>query len=68
MHHMIEEIKFIPQSKTSKMYEDLIDIEISAHELANGNFDKESFKSDCEHIANLAAKLADQIKTQQEVK
>jgi|21_taG_2_1085346.scaffolds.fasta_scaffold69410_2 hypothetical protein len=68
MHPMIEEIKFIPQSKTSKMYEDLIDIEISAHELANGNFDKESFKSDCEHIANLAAKLADQIKTQQEVK
>jgi len=68
MHPMIEEIKFIPQSKTSKMYEDLIDIEISAHELANGNFDNESFKSDCEHIANLAAKLADQIKTQQEVK
>ena len=68
MHNMIKEIKFIPQSKTNKMYEDLIDIEISAHELANGNYEKETFKSDCEHIANLAAKLADQIKTQQEVK
>ena len=44
------------------MIKDLIDIEISAHELAIGNFDKESFEADCLHIANLARKLADQLK------
>jgi hypothetical protein len=44
------------------MIEDLTDIEISAHELAIGNFDQESFEADCLHIANLAAKLVDQLK------
>ena len=35
----------------------LVDIEISALELSTGNFDDESFVSDCEHIATLARQL-----------
>ena len=39
----------------------LVDIEISALELSTGNFDDESFVSDCEHIATLARQLRDQL-------
>ena len=39
----------------------LVDIEISALELSTGNFDDESFVSDCEHIATLARELRDHL-------
>ena len=40
---------------------DLVDIEISALELSTGNFEAETFKSDCEHIATLARQLRDHL-------
>ena len=39
----------------------LVDIEISALELSTGNFEAETFKSDCEHIATLARQLRDHL-------
>jgi len=35
----------------------LVDIEVSALELSTGNFEDETFESDCEHIATLARQL-----------
>ena len=40
---------------------DLVDIEVSALELSTGNFEAETFKSDCEHIATLARQLRDHL-------
>ena len=40
-----------------KIKADLIDIEISALELSEGNYRASEFKSDCEHIATLAYEL-----------
>jgi len=37
----------------------LVDIEVSALELSTGNFEAESFVSDCEHIADFARELRD---------
>lgn len=39
----------------------LVDIEISALELSTGNFEAETFESDCEHIATLARELRDYL-------
>ena len=39
----------------------LVDIEISALELSTGNFEAETFKSDCEHISTLARQLRDYL-------
>ena len=39
----------------------LVDIEISAWELSTGNFEAETFQSDCEHIAIEAQKLRDHL-------
>jgi len=39
----------------------LVDIEISALELSTGNFEAETFESDCEHIAHFARELRDQL-------
>ena len=35
----------------------LVDIEISALELSEGNYQPDEYKSDCEHIATLAYEL-----------
>ena len=35
----------------------LVDIEISALELSEGNYKADEYKSDCEHIATLAYNL-----------
>lgn len=43
------------------IYTALVDIEISALELSTGNFEADTFESDCEHIATLASKLRDLI-------
>ena len=45
----------------------LVDIEVSALELSTGNFDDESFVSDCEHIATLARELRDHLINEEEV-
>ena len=37
----------------------LVDIEVSALELSTGNFEAETFESDCEHIAHFARELRD---------
>jgi len=39
----------------------LVDIEISALELSTGNFEAETFKSDCVHIATEARQLHDHV-------
>jgi len=39
----------------------LVDIEISAWELSTGNFEAETFQSDCEHIAIEAQKLSNHL-------
>ena len=39
----------------------LVDIEVSALELSTGNFEDETFESDCEHIATLARELRDYL-------
>ena len=39
----------------------LVDIEVSALELSTGNFEDETFESDCEHIATLARQLRDHL-------
>ena len=40
-----------------KFKADLVDIEISALELSEGNYKADEYKSDCEHIATLAYDL-----------
>ena len=50
------------QVMTPKQIKDaLVDIEISALELSTGNFEAETFKSDCEHISTLARQLRDHL-------
>ena len=39
----------------------LVDIEVSALELSTGNFEAETFESDCEHIAHFARELRDHL-------
>ena len=39
----------------------LVDIEISALELSTGNFEADTFVSDCEHIAHFARELRDYL-------
>ena len=61
----------LPNSKYVELYTetitpqevkaDLVDIEVSALELSTGNFEAETFKSDCEHIATLARQLRDHL-------
>jgi len=56
--------KYVELSATMTAQEisaDLVDIEVSALELSTGNFEAETFKSDCEHIATLARQLRDHL-------
>jgi len=39
----------------------LVDIEVSALELSTGNFEADTFVSDCEHIAHFARELRDYL-------
>ena len=39
----------------------LVDLEVSGLELSTGNFEAETFVSDCEHIAHLARELRDHL-------
>ena len=58
-----KQIEPMPQTITLEtIIADLTDIEISALELANGNFEKETFNKDCMHIAELSGKLVDHYK------
>jgi len=63
-------LMLLPNSKYVELYAtmtakeisaDLVDIEVSALELSTGNFEAETFKSDCEHIATLARQLRDHL-------
>ena len=46
---------------TQEVKAELVDIEISALELSTGNFEADTFVSDCEHIATLARYLRDHL-------
>ena len=57
MSSALSKRKFTPEEIKAA----LVDIEVSALELSTGNFEADTFVSDCEHIAHFARELRDHL-------